>query len=232
MNILSLDTCCDACSVAAGRGLRSLSPAISSIYEPMQTGHAERIVPMIGEVLSETGMRVCDLDKIVVTIGPGTFAGTRISVSAARALRLACDAELIGITSLRLMAMNPVIPAHAGTRLAIVTDARRGQVYLQEFDRHSLEPRCKPVVIALADVAGLFGSDPVVFAGNGAELCREALAAGGGFAEVVAPDLLPDAIDSLFAAFSLPPATAVEPLYLRQPDAKPPAPNVLLGTPA
>ena len=93
MNILSLDTCFDACSVAAGRGLRSLTPGISFAFEAMQKGHAERLLPMIEMVMCEAGLEFKSLDRIAVTYGPGTFTGTRICVSAARALALATGAR-------------------------------------------------------------------------------------------------------------------------------------------
>ena len=86
MNILSFDTCFDACSVAAGRGLRTLTPSISFAFEAMQKGHAERLLPMVETVMSEAGLAFGALDRIAVTCGPGTFTGTRICVSAARAL--------------------------------------------------------------------------------------------------------------------------------------------------
>ena len=66
MNILSFDTCFDACSVAAGRGLRSLTPSISFAYEPMQKGHAERLMPMIEAVMAEVGLEFTALDRIAV----------------------------------------------------------------------------------------------------------------------------------------------------------------------
>ena len=64
MNILSLDTCFDACSVAAGRGLRSLTPAISFAYEPMQKGHAEHLLPMVQVVMSEAKLEFAALDRL------------------------------------------------------------------------------------------------------------------------------------------------------------------------
>src|SRR3569832_240695 len=123
MNILALDTCFDACSAAAARGLRSLTPAISFAFEPMQKGHAERLIPLIEIVTHEAGLAFKALDRIAVTFGPGTFTGTRICVSAARALALATGARFVALSSLRLMAMSPLIPAAQTPRLAIATDA-------------------------------------------------------------------------------------------------------------
>ncbi|MFG3598442.1 hypothetical protein [Bradyrhizobium sp. RDI18] len=51
----------------------------------MQRGHSERLMPMIEMVMVEAGLKFKSLDRIAVTFGPGTFTGTRICVSAARA---------------------------------------------------------------------------------------------------------------------------------------------------
>jgi tRNA threonylcarbamoyladenosine biosynthesis protein TsaB len=165
MNILSFDTCFDACSVAAGRGLRSLTPAISFAFEPMQKGHAERLLPMIEVVMSEAGLTFGALNRIAVTFGPGTFTGTRICVSAARALALATGAELVAVSSLKLMAMSPLIPAARTRRVAVATDARRGEVYVEIFDRHSLESLVAARCLEVEEAARLFGREPSVDAG-------------------------------------------------------------------
>jgi tRNA threonylcarbamoyladenosine biosynthesis protein TsaB len=229
MNILSLDTCFDACSVAAGRGLRSLTPGISFAFEGMQKGHSERLMPMIEMVMAEAGLQFKSLDRIAVTFGPGTFTGARICVSAARALALATGAAFVGISSLKLMAMSPRIPAARTRRIAIATDARRGEVYLEIFDRHSLQSLAGPQCLTLADAAGLLGSDPIAIAGSGAEALAGEANQKGGVANAILPDLLPDALDVLFPACELPVTDVVKPLYLRPPDAKPPAPSPFVG---
>jgi tRNA threonylcarbamoyladenosine biosynthesis protein TsaB len=229
MNVLSLDTCFDACSVAAGRGLRSLTPAISFAFEPMQKGHAERLLPMVELVMSEVNMPFAALDRIAVTYGPGTFTGTRICVSAARALALATGAEIVAISSLRLMAMSALIPAAKTRHVAIATDARRGEVYLEIFDRHSLATVVAAQCLEVSEAVRLFGSSPIVIAGSGAELLGEAARGANIDATAILPGLLPDAFDMLFPAAELPVSATVRPLYLRPPDAKPPAPSPLIG---
>ena len=111
MNVLAFDTCFDACSVAAGRGLRSLTPVIAERFEGMQLGQAERLMPMIKETMLEAGMTYEMLDRIAVTVGPGTFTGTRIGVAAARALSLVCGAPIVAVSSLALMALDISLPA-------------------------------------------------------------------------------------------------------------------------
>ena len=229
MNILSLDTCFDACSAAAGRGLRSLTPGISFLSETMQTGHAERLLPMVETVMAEAGLPFKALDRIAVTYGPGTFTGTRICVSAARALALATGAEFVALTSLRLMAMSPRIPAAPTRRIAIATDARRNEVYFEVFDRHSMRTAVEAQCAAVPSAAQLLGRDPIVIAGSGAEQLAAEAVRHGIDATAILPDLLPDALDMLFPACEMPLTRTLKPLYLRAPDAKPPAPSPFIG---
>lgn len=197
----------------------------------MATGHAERLMPMIQEVMGEAGLAFSALDRIAVTVGPGTFTGTRISVSAARALALATGAALVPVSSLRLMAMSPHIVSGPARRIAIATDARRSEVYVEVFDRHSMRTLIAPSVVPLSDAAAALGPAPVAIAGSGAQSLADALRAAGIEAEAIAPDLLPDAIDMLFEAMTMPCADTVSPLYLRPPDAKPPAPSAFAPSP-
>jgi tRNA threonylcarbamoyladenosine biosynthesis protein TsaB len=229
MNVLAIDTCFDACSAAAGRGLRSLTPAISFAFEPMQKGHAERLLPMVEEVMAEVRLPFKALDRIAVTYGPGTFTGTRIAVSAARALALATSAELVAVSSLWLMAMSARIPGGSSPFVAIATDARRGEVYLEVFDRHTLRSVHGARCVEVRDGVSLLGAAPIVVAGSGAEALAEAARLEGIEATAILPDLLPDAFDMLFAAVELPVSSAVKPLYLRPPDAKPPAASPVIG---
>lgn len=232
MNIVAFDTCLDMCSVAVGRGLRSLTPRIAARAEPMNVGHAERLVPMIAETLEEAGLRARDLDRIAVTNGPGTFAGTRISVSAARALALATGADIVAVSSLTLLAMHPEIPGCRHRRLLVTTDARRDELYVQRIDRHTLHPESEPEVVAVSDIARFVGAGPVSFAGSGAAKAKAAADAAGIDAEAVGTSLMPDAFDMLFAAFDMSPEPRLVPLYMRPPDAKPPKPSPFVRVPA
>ena len=168
MNVLAFDTCFDACSVAAGRGLRGLSPSISACHEPMATGHAERLMPMIDEQLAAAGLEMRDLDRIAITLGPGTFTGTRISVAAGRALALALDVPVVAVTSLKLMAMNFAANARGAGELAIATDARRGEVYFERFNPHTLQSLAPAAVLGAAAAAAALSRAGAVVAGSGA----------------------------------------------------------------
>lgn len=228
MNILALDTCFDCCSAAAGRGVRSLIPSISFYSEPMSVGHAERLMPMIEAAMADAKLPFAKLDRIAVANGPGTFTGTRIAVAAARALALASGAQIVAYTSLNLMAMSPRIPAGRGRRLAIATDARRGEVYVQEFDRHSLAPKSAPALLETATAVTALNGGAITLAGSGAAALADVLRSAGIDAQGILPDLLPDAIDMLFAAGEAKRSADVAPIYLRPPDAKPPRASPLV----
>lgn len=230
MNILAFDTCFDVCSVAAGRKLRSLSPLIATLFEPMQSGQAERLLPMIEEVLSLTGMNVGDLDLIAVTEGPGTFTGTRITTAAARALALFGKTPIVAMSTLKLMAMNYEANATGAAQLAIATDARRGEVYFEAFDPQTLASLSPPRALTIEDAAQLLPAGPTVLAGSGAASLAGMATSMGKTAIAVAPRLLPDALDMLFTSMEMPRVNAVHAVYLRPPDAKPQTNAALVGT--
>ncbi|MBU1212686.1 MAG: tRNA (adenosine(37)-N6)-threonylcarbamoyltransferase complex dimerization subunit type 1 TsaB [Alphaproteobacteria bacterium] len=234
MNILGLDTCFDACSVAL---VRADEGCVASRFEPMATGHAERLIPMIGEVMAEAGLDFAALDRIAVTYGPGTFTGTRIALAAARSLGLATGKPIVGATSLWVMAEGVARefcdensgaaaddrPAHFPDIL-IATDARRDEVYVQHFSRGA--PLGDPAVLSPLQVAQRLPQGcTVIVAGSGAE----AVAAAAGNRQsidlrVIRPDLLPDARFLASLALRLDSAPRpVSPLYLRPADAKPQA---------
>jgi tRNA threonylcarbamoyladenosine biosynthesis protein TsaB len=95
--------------------------------EPMQKGQAERLLPMLNEVLAEGGLLWRDLKAIAVGTGPGNFTGVRIAVAAARGLALGLGIPAVGVTRLEARAYGLPRP------LTVIEDARRGEVYVQEF---------------------------------------------------------------------------------------------------
>src|SRR5436189_6472315 len=105
MRTLAIDTCFAACSVALGWSDDAGETVLVSRFERMEKGHAERLIPMSGEVMEETAPFGLDrIERIAVTQGPGTFTGVRIGIAAARALSLASGAEVRTMSSLELMA--------------------------------------------------------------------------------------------------------------------------------
>ncbi|MDA0338530.1 MAG: tRNA (adenosine(37)-N6)-threonylcarbamoyltransferase complex dimerization subunit type 1 TsaB [Proteobacteria bacterium] len=167
MNILAFDT-------ALGRGavgvFRNGEP-VSSLIEHDQRTLAERLVPMIEQALVDAAMTYADLDRIGVTVGPGTFTGLRIGVATARGLMLATAVPAIGVSTLQALAATHAREANVGECLTVVHDARRGQVFIQSFS--VVEGRAAPCTAAVAcdlqDARAQLPSGAAVLIGSAAE---------------------------------------------------------------
>lgn len=127
MAILSIDTCLQACSSAVVDG----HTVLAQHTEPRERGHAERLAPLVQQVLQDARIAVQDLDRIAVTIGPGSFTGVRVGLAFARGLVIGTNVPVVGLTTLEVLAAQYRI---ADTRdCAVLIDARRAQVYGQLF---------------------------------------------------------------------------------------------------
>jgi len=222
MTLLALDTCFDGCSVCLAGRREGGVVELGSAMERFETGHAERLVPMVGETMERAGLCFEDIDEIAVTIGPGTFTGTRIGIAAARSFALATGARTGGYSSLAVMAdvaRREVTP----DLMAVVVDARRGEVYAQLFGRDGGRlPLSPPQLLKVSEAAALGGTEGILFVGSAALAVAEVAIASGRNAEAALPKLLPDAVALAHIAAAGEPSDApLLPLYLRPPDARP-----------
>lgn len=228
MNVLGLDTCFPALGVAVGVALGTPDARILSRIEPMATGHAERMLPLISELLAEAALSISDIDRIAVTIGPGSFTGTRIGIAAARALKLARNLPIVPFTSLEAIALSPEIESGSAEELAVAIDAHRGEAYVQMFDGATRVPVTQPLIVAMTDLARLSRGRPLLAVGTAAEAVAAAVNAAGGTARARPGMIFPDMAAAVACAITRHPAMLpVEPLYLRPPDAKPQEGNSL-----
>ncbi len=223
MTILAFDTCFDACSVALLPG--GGGPAISR-FEAMSTGHAERLMPMIDEVMKQAGVAFEEIERIAVTVGPGTFTGTRIGVAAARALALALDRPVVAETSLSVMAeqladeqQSRVGAADKETLIAM--DARRDEVYCQLFrGRDALTAPAVLPARAAVDLGQV--ENALMVAGSGAGAIAAQADQVGRLVSASHDELLPSAVFlAMRTARRKTGSEPVAPLYLRPADAKP-----------
>lgn len=242
MYVLAFDTCFGACSAAVfqhtaqtgladATGLMDQSACLAARDEPMAVGHAERLMPMIAEVMTESGLSFADLDAIAVTPGPGTFTGVRTGISAARGLALATKLPVLGLGSLELIARRARVEMggrHAGDHVAVCMDAGKGQLYAQLFGLDTT-PVSDPLLTTAADIQIVLmrGSWAVVGTAAAAVVechARRAApnpAAIGNDVRIVAHPSQPSA--RYLQGARLQPMNPPRPLYLRAPDAIPQA---------
>jgi tRNA threonylcarbamoyladenosine biosynthesis protein TsaB len=117
--ILAFDTSAAHCAAAL------LSGRMNTTVEMMAKGQAERLVPMLEDLLALGGVGWSDIDLIVVGTGPGNFTGIRIAVALARGLALGLGVPAIGVTG-----FEAAVEAVEEDRLVAIP-APRGQVYLK-----------------------------------------------------------------------------------------------------
>jgi tRNA threonylcarbamoyl adenosine modification protein YeaZ len=220
MNVLAMDTCFGALSVAAGGGRGGVHVLLAEAHETGKTGGAERLMPMIREVMQASGLAFPDLDRLAVTVGPGTFTGVRTGIAAVRGLALATGKPVVTMTSLSVMAAcaRGILP-EAERVLCVAVDARQNAVYVQVFGADGQAG--PPGLLSPKQAAGLIGPGPARVVGSGAAVVAAAIAAAGGHVDARLPDLHPHARALALAAPSLTPVDRIAPLYLRAPDVKP-----------
>jgi tRNA threonylcarbamoyladenosine biosynthesis protein TsaB len=222
MNVLAFDTCLGAVS-AAVRWRAAGGWQLREAYEPRSTGHAERLMPMIAEVMAGGGgVAFSAIDRIAVTVGPGGFTSVRIGISAARALALATGKPVVGTTSLAVIAhgAEEMLGEPLEERqIMVAVDAGRGAYYVQTFAPGAVETG-EPLLLTAQEAARSVGRRATVVVGTGAQAVAGLAKEAGGNAEARFPDLQPHARNLAHLAPRLTPITPVRPLYLRPPDAR------------
>jgi tRNA threonylcarbamoyladenosine biosynthesis protein TsaB len=213
MKTLAVDTALGACSAA----ILADDQVLARRFERMDKGHAERLAPMVQEVMHEAGIAFAALDRLAVTTGPGTFTGQRVGLAFMRGLRLALKKPLVGITTLEAM-LAEVMGLQDATASAVAQHAKRNEAYCAGRIGERL---VIPVsLVALEELPALmrntFGGQNVAVAGTAADVAAEACGCTAQIVDVVAPDAIWVA---RLARSVREEQTAPKPLYLRPPDA-------------
>lgn len=176
MKILALETSAKAVSAAVCENGKILC----SGYQDTGLTHSRTLMPIVEHILKNTDLSMADLDAIAVAVGPGSFTGIRIGVSAAKGLAFAVDKPAIGVSTLAAMARNV---AFADGLVICAMDARRNQIYNALFEAKDgqLTRLTEDRAIALAELAEEIKADPrpKTIVGDGARLCFDFLQNAG-----------------------------------------------------
>lgn len=200
--ILAIDTSTAACSVALFAADGEL---VARAHTEIGRGHAERLVPMIAEVLGDHIP-----SEILVGVGPGSFTGIRVGIAAAQGLAIGWHVPVHGMSSMALIAAA----VDSGHEIGVAMAGGHGELFVQAFSRdpltpigehQSLVPSVAGIVIRSAAIMGPAAETLVTARGSG-----EAMTS---FPDAALALRLPKALRDL------PP----KPLYGRPPDAKPQA---------
>ncbi len=175
--ILAIDTSATPVSCAVLQDDRILA----SYFSHTGLTHSQTLMPMVESVLSTARINVADLDALAVSVGPGSFTGVRIGVSAIKGLAFADDLPCVPVSTLSAMARNVQGLPFKGL-VCCAMDARCQQVYCSLFmqDDDGSQRRLTPdEAIALDTLRERLEAYnmPIMFVGDGAQLCYDMLGA-------------------------------------------------------
>jgi len=128
LNLLALDTSTPRAAIA----LALTGGAVRIAETDPSLRHGRGLIPAVRDLLRGAGLRVGDLEALAVGLGPGSYTGLRVGVTAAKVLAYAAGRPLLGFDSLEAVAQNA--PADA-LRVAVVADAQRGDFFAADARR-------------------------------------------------------------------------------------------------
>lgn len=227
MRILGLDTATENCSAALLLGEREWTRE-----ELLQRGSAERILPMIQELLTEAGVTLKQLDAVAFGRGPGGFTGVRLAASVTQGLAFGAAVPVVGVSDLRALAQRALDVEASPAQVLVCSDARMQEVYWGCFWRDAGgsaaavgdERVGKPDTVSLPEG---WGDLAVQAAGSGFAAYPDLSGKFGGRLSIIRADLLPRALEIArlarreVAAGRSVPAEGAIPVYLRDDVARP-----------
>ncbi len=215
MNLLAIETATPACAV----GVRTAAGLEVARVVNEERRHTEALAPAMAVLLDEVGLSPRDVTRVVVDRGPGLFTGLRVGIATAIAFAQGVGCELVGVTSLELLA-HGAFDAGVRGRLVACVDGRRGEVFVQSFQLDAAVTELRePRVATPRDVVIEWATNgaPVTFTGDGVARFRadfDAVPNGEVFAQSV-----PSPHAALAIGATRPNEETLSPLYLREADA-------------
>lgn len=216
MIVLAFDTALGACSA----GVWKDGAVIASEILVMPQGHAEALMPMIERVLQTSQLTYADIDRIAVTVGPGSFTGLRVGIATARGLAMAMNKPSVGVTTTEALAAaapenERSDAAGLPRRILAAIDSKRGDVFAQLFNTDGVS-LSNVVNTDFASLPEICGDGPLVVVGDAAEAAAGALAPHA-FVSQGLPLCRIEAIARIAATRELT-AEGPTPVYARAPD--------------
>lgn len=210
-----IETSTTLCSVALAEEGRVVS------FRSSERDHSARTAPLIKEMLDEQGWKTGDCSAVGVSMGPGSFTGLRVGVSTAKGLCFGAGIPLVAVGSLDTLvwqAKEEGLLPEGCTAVVPMIDARRMEVYTAVFSPEGERlTDVEPKIIEAGAYGDLLARGPVLFIGDGAEKCREAIGHPGAHFVGCRPKasaMLPP-VRAAFAAGRFENTAYFEPFYLK-----------------
>lgn len=211
--LLNIDTAVETASVC----LSNDSDLISVAINENQKDHAAWLHTAIQEILQDAGFSVNDLEAIAVSIGPGSYTGLRVGLSAAKGLCYALNIPLISIGTLKIMAH--AVNKEEAQLFCPVIDARRMEVFTAVYDR-SLHEIVKPcaLIVDKNSFADLLASHTIMFCGNGNKKLQSVLSHDNALFSTKVPTAadMPSLAAEYFREKKFFALAYIEPLYIKE----------------
>jgi tRNA threonylcarbamoyladenosine biosynthesis protein TsaB len=215
VNILAIETATPACAMA----IRTTEGVELELVVDDERHHTEALTPGIRDLLYRVNISAALIDRVVVDRGPGLYTGLRVGIATALGFVVGSGAELIGVTSLEVLAHGAFAAGARGVLVSVV-DARRGEVFVQRFALDAAVLAVSdPKVAAPHEVVAEWTerAESVTFTGDGATRYADE------FQGVANGSIFDQRVPSPKAALALgalrAPQAAIVPLYLREADA-------------
>lgn len=173
MNILAIETATEACSAAVYR-----DGAVAERYQLAPREHNRLILPMIGEVLAESGIGLSAVDALAFGRGPGSFTGVRIAAGVAQGIAFARDLPVVPVSTLAALASEALDHEPNAEWAFPCIDARMGEIYWAVYFRGGDRPRLEGAERVMAPSAidcSMFPALRGVGAGSGWSTYRNLL---------------------------------------------------------
>jgi tRNA threonylcarbamoyl adenosine modification protein YeaZ len=136
MIVLGLDTTGSDCSACIIRG----DEVLAHVSEAIGRGHAERLAPMVMEIMTAAAIAPEQIDRVVVCTGPGSFTGLRVALSYAKGFALPRRKPVLGIDALHVKA-NHILQTQNDKLVTVFRDVKRGQVFAAQYSHGApIEP--------------------------------------------------------------------------------------------
>ena len=179
MKILSMSTATNNLSVA----LNDDAKIITEKNEFDQRNHSAHLDPLIAEILKENNLRLAEIDRFAVAIGPGSYTGLRIGVTTVKMFASILHKEVVGISTLQALAASC---AEEGTLIVAGIDARNDNYFAGAYvnKQDDWGPECvipdghyhiDTLLSAVAEYCANNNLENVIYVGSGFEKQKEAI---------------------------------------------------------